>query len=97
VKIAGNTNVATYVKNKALTESGQPPGAAASRKNVLPDKGATKVSLSRKSKEIFRAREIISTLPETRRDVVENIKESIRDGAYNINTDQIAHKMMEQH
>jgi len=97
MKILGSSDVAHYVQNKVLTENAPvvnstPPAEDTHRENRI-----TKVSLSQKSKDSLKAREIIGQLSDIREEKIESIKEKLKAGTYEVETDQIADKLLEHH
>jgi len=61
-----------------------------------PESEDVVVSISQKSKEIQIAKEVIQSEPEIRTNKVQEIKERIADGRYNINYESISEKIIKE-
>jgi|GEM_PF-2105617 len=95
MKISSSRDVADYIQNRPLTETASSFNSPASRKkDARPVEEAARVSLSRKSKEILRAWELIGTLPDVRKEKIGPIKARLSDGAYRIHFDDTTEKML---
>lgn len=75
------------------------PGAASSDDKIeeahsVPE-NAVSVDLSESSRDIMRAREIASGLPDVRMEKVSEIKGAIEDGSYQVESGKIARKMVD--
>lgn len=95
MKILGSSDVAHYVQNKVLTENAPVVNSTPSAEDTHWENRTTKVSLSQKSKDGLKAREIIGKLSDIREEKIESIKEKLKAGTYEIEADQIADKLLE--
>jgi negative regulator of flagellin synthesis FlgM len=59
--------------------------------NIVPEE---KVSLSTKAKDIQQVKETIDRLPNVREEKVEDLRNRIEQGIYNVSGDKIAEKMV---
>lgn len=53
-----------------------------------------RVELSGRSREMAKAHEAVAATPEVRKQKVEELKESVANGEYEVNADQVAQKMI---
>ena len=95
MKISGSSDVANYVKNGALTETGAPFNLSPSAENPQPEKEVTRVSLSQKSKDILKTLDHIAQLSDIRKEKVELIKDRLREGVYRVRLDDVADRMLQ--
>ena len=95
MKITGGnhlTNIDAYLKNikdkkKIDASSDRASGEVISKDEVV---------LSPQAKEIQKAKELLDSIPDIRKEKVAEIKVQIEDGTYEVNGDQIALKMIEE-
>lgn len=95
MKITGDNhlaNIDAYVKNikdkkKIDASSGRASGEVIAKDEVV---------LSPEAKEIQKAKELLDSIPDIRKEKVAEIKAQIEDGTYEINGEQIALKMIEE-
>ena len=66
------------------------PASEISR-NIIPEE---KVGLSTKAKDIQQVKETIDKLPDVREEKVEDLKNQLEQGIYNVSGDKIAEKMV---
>ena len=96
MKITGNGyEIAKYVNETALSPGKEQTEKASSRSNVPTEsKGDAIVHLSKASKEVQKAKEIIESEPAIRSEKVRAIQEEIEGGAYEVNAGKTAEKML---
>ncbi|MFO7985601.1 MAG: flagellar biosynthesis anti-sigma factor FlgM [Desulfatiglandaceae bacterium] len=71
--------------------------ADASSSKGSGDAGSTdKVELSPEAKQIQKAKKLVDALPDIRKEKVEEIKSRIKAGAYEVDSEKVASKMMEE-
>lgn len=67
--------------------------------NPKVDRGASpekEINLSTKAKDIQQLRDAVSQLPDVREDKVRELKDQVDSGAYDVNGQKIAEKMMSE-
>ncbi|MCG6536991.1 MAG: flagellar biosynthesis anti-sigma factor FlgM [Syntrophales bacterium LBB04] len=92
MKISGNSDI----KNEALSQYQQAGTAKPGLDKIGEGKGipGDRISISSQTREINLAKGVIDKLPEIREDVVKDIKQAIDNGAYQVNLEKIAGKMV---
>ncbi len=61
-----------------------------------PDSGADRVDLSPQSREMKKIHEILATTPELRTERVAELKKAVDDGTYQVRSDDVAEKMVQE-
>ena len=95
MKITGDnryTNIDAYVKNIKDKKSVDSFSNKASGEVISKDK----VVLSPEAKEIQKAKELLDTVPDIRKEKVAEIRTQIENGTYEIEAEKVALKMIEE-
>lgn len=89
------------IGNKTVEGRDRAQEAARSREKAASRSGSAaqavsgdRVELSGRSKEMAKAHEAVAAAPEVRQQKVQEIKESIASGQYEVNADKVAQKMI---
>ena len=61
-----------------------------------PDAGADRVELSPQSRDMKKIHEILATTPEVRTEKVTALKKALEEGTYQVKTEDIADKMVQE-
>ena len=61
-----------------------------------PDSGSDRVELSSQSQDMKKMHEILASTPEVRTDKVAALKKAVEEGTYNVNSGDIADKMIQE-
>ena len=69
-----------------------PPASSVSS----PDAGSDRVELSPQSRDMKKIHEILAATPDVRSEKVEALKKAIAEGTYNVKTEDIADKMVQE-
>lgn len=97
MKITGSSSeIVKYLKDSTVSPSQGTPdetGAAQEGRSSKSDKSAT-VSFSEKSKDLQKAMEIINATPDVRTEKVDALRSKIAAGAYKVNYEETADKLM---
>lgn len=70
------------------------PAAQPLRETEAQDRGGTEVALSDASREVAKAKEAVNASPAERAEKVEQIKARIEDGTYEVDSADVAGKML---
>lgn len=97
MKISGSSNIANYIKNKALAETIPSPKRGEPKPPVEREDRATTVSLSQRSREILRAQELIKSATDVRKELVDSVRAKLDDGSYHLDFDQMAEKVLKEY
>ena len=91
MKISGNGDI----KSEALLQYQQAGTAKTGAEKAAGGTGVEdRISISSQTRDINLAKSVIDNTPDVREDVVNNIKQSINNGTYQVNHDKIAEKMV---
>ena len=96
MKIAGNGyEITKCIKGTALSRGKEQTERTSSQGNISSEsKGDAIVHLSKASKEVQKAKEVIKSEPDTRLEKVRAIQEEIKRGPYKVNAEKTAEKML---
>ncbi len=96
MKITGNGyEITKYINQTAVRPGKEHAEKTSTQGNIPPEStGDAIVNLSNASKEVQKAREIIESEPDIRSEKVRAIQEEIEKGAYKIDYDKTAEKML---
>jgi len=73
------------------SETNTPASSASS-----PDEGSDRVELSPQSRDMKKIHEILASTPEVRTEKVATLKKAIAEGTYQVNTGDVADKMVQE-
>jgi len=94
VKIQGRKDPAPI---NPLMPMPEPPSSEKKVEEVhAVSENAVSVDLSESSRNVTRAREAIAVLPEIRVEKVAELKEAIEDGSYQVESEKVARKMVDE-
>ncbi len=95
MKIISSHEISKYVNEPAVTRTKKQPDEAHGPAGTPTEhrEDAT-VNLSQRSKEVQKAQEAVHSLPDVRLEKVQVIKEKIEKGAYEIDPEETAEKML---
>lgn len=96
VKISSNYDQNMYVTGATKSQrvnTGESKPAAETSEIQLKDK----VSLSKASKDIQLAKDAVASTPDVRSEIVNPIKQQIAEGAYEVNAESVAERMIDHH
>ena len=96
MKITGNGyEISKYINGTALSQGKEQAEKTSSQSAVPPgSKGDAIVRLSKASQEVQNAKEAIAFGPDIRSETVRAIQEEIEGGAYEVNAEKTAEKML---
>ena len=77
---------------KPLQSEKTHPGSSVSS----PDAGAVRVELSPQSRDMKKIHEVLATTPEVRTEKVAALKKALEEGTYQVKTEDIADKMVQE-
>ena len=87
----------SMINNKEAAANKQPVETQGLQKSTDSDKGAgTEVSLSNTSVEFSKASKMVANTPAERTQLVEEIKEQIENGTFQVDSSEIADKMLKE-
>ncbi len=97
MKIPGMTNdIAKYVKESTATRVQKSAAKVQAPTGVRQEtEGDAIVNVSQRSKEVYKAQEVIQATPDVRAEKVQALKKKIENGNYQIDYDKTAEKMIE--
>jgi len=92
MKVSGNGDI----KHEVILKYQQAGTAKAGGEKVEVEKGlqGDRISISSQTQDINLAKGVIDNLPEVRDDAVQAIKKAVDNGAYQVNLDKLADKML---
>jgi negative regulator of flagellin synthesis FlgM len=84
------------VKNKTIQnlKAGNKIASTKSQGGTLSTSGTEQIDISSKAKDIQKATEAVNAAPDIRIEKVDQIKEKIESGNYNVSTEQLAEKIL---
>ncbi len=96
MKITGNGyEITRYISEKVVSPANETSVKTCTQNNIPTESREDAiVNLSEASKEVQKAREVIESQPDVRLDMVNAIQEEIEKGAYEVNTEKTAEKML---
>ena len=96
MKITGNGyEISKYINQATLRPSKEEAGKAPTQGNIPPESASGAiVNLSDASKEVQKARVAIDSEPDIRLEKVREIQQEIEKGAYEVDYDKTAEKML---
>lgn len=96
MKITGNGyEITKYINETALSPGKEQTEKTSTEGNIPPEsKGDVIVNLSEASKEVQKARDVIESEPDVRLEKVRAIQEEIERGAYEVDAEKTAEKML---
>lgn len=96
MKITGNGyEITRYISEKVVNPANETSVKTCTQNNISPESSEDAiVNLSEASKEVQKAREVIESQPDVRLDMVNAIQEEIEKGAYEVNTEKTAEKIL---
>ena len=95
MKISGKDEISKYINQTVLTRTDKPVKKAATPTDVPPKfEGDATVSLSQRAKEVLKAYEATQSEPDVRLEKVSAIRDSIKNGTYEIDYDKTAENML---
>ncbi len=96
MKITGNGyEITRYISEKIVSPTNEASVKTGTQNNIATESREDAiVNLSEASKEVQKAREVIESQPDVRLDMVNAIQEEIEKGAYEVNTEKTAEKML---
>jgi flagellar biosynthesis anti-sigma factor FlgM len=96
MKISGKDDISKYINQTVLARTEKPGKKALTPAGVPPkSEGDATVSLSQRAREVLKAHEAIQSEPDIRSEKVSAIKESIKNGTYEIDYGRTAEKILE--
>ena len=87
-----SVNIDAYINQVKKNQEADPSVEATGQENRKQDS----VELSQTAKELQAARKIIEQVPEIRTDKVAQLKAQIENGTYDIDSDKIAEKLLQE-
>jgi negative regulator of flagellin synthesis FlgM len=87
----GTENVDLYIKNKVSKKGKQAVSEVSSEPNAKDS-----VEISQAGADIRKAKEVINEQPEVRINKVQNVKNEVDEGAYKVNGEKVAEKIIKQ-
>ena len=96
MKITGNGyEITRYISEKIVSPANETSVKTSTQNNIAPESREDAiVNLSEASKEVQKAIEVIDSQPDVRLDMVNAIQEEIEKGAYEVNTEKTAEKIL---
>ncbi len=96
MKVTGRDEVSRYANQKALAATKETPEEARKRSEVVREshEDAAVCSFSQRSRDVQKAHEAIESEPDVRMGRVRAIRAKIEKGAYEIDYDRTAEKML---
>lgn len=89
-----NVNLVQQAYGKEV-EAAKPPEVTKEESNVgAVQKSGDTVSLSQSARDIQLAKDAVEAAPEVREEVVQDLKKEVDSGAYKVDSNQIADKMV---
>lgn len=82
---------------KSADRISQSHGSRRSNKSAEIDTKGTKTEISPRAREFAQAKDVASKAPDVREDRVEELKQRIAEGKYNIDSKSIAERMVDEH
>ena len=96
MKIIGNGyEITRYISEKVVSPANETSVKTSTQNNISPESREDAiVNLSEASKEVQKAREVIESEPDVRLEKVRAIQEEIERGAYEVDAEKTAEKML---
>ena len=96
MKITGNGyEITRFISEKVVSPANETYVKTSTQNNISPESREDAiVNLSEASKDVLKAREVIESQPDVRLDMVNTIQEEIEKGAYKVNTEKTAEKIL---